>query len=179
MGHDKTLLEIDGIPLVTRVVTALTACLERVVLVGNRPERFAALGLPVLPDLYPGSALGGLCTGLVHAETPWLFVASCDLSCPDSELVRYLCSIREGYDAVVPRSTHGYEPLFALYAAACLAPMRSLLGQGICRITDLYPLIRVREVSGAELAPFDQNGRAFLNLNTPAQFVRAGGVLPS
>jgi hypothetical protein len=33
-------------------------------LVGDHAERFDGYGIPVLSDIYPGSALGGLCTAL-------------------------------------------------------------------------------------------------------------------
>ena len=175
MGRDKALLQIDGLPLVDRVLAAMSECFEQIVLVGDRKERFAGYGLTVLPDLYPGSALGGLYTGLVHAETDYLFVSSCDIPFPRSELIRFLCSQRDGYDAVVPHPSHGFEPLFALYARSCLEPIRQLLEQGTYRISDLYSRVRVRLVPDRELAPFDRDGRALLNVNTPLEFARAGG----
>ena len=107
---------------------------DRIVLVGGRAERFAGYGLPVLPDIYPGSALGGLYTGLYHAETEYVFVGSCDQPFPNPAIVRYLCSLKPGFDAVVPKLTHGFEPLFALYAKSCLGRDEGILesGQLLC-----------------------------------------------
>ena len=59
MGQDKAFLEIAGRPLFERVLEVFRECFDRIVLVGDRVERFAGYGLPVLPDIYPGSALGG------------------------------------------------------------------------------------------------------------------------
>ena len=79
MGRDKAFLQIVGKTLFERVLEIFRESFDRIVLVGDRAERFAAYDLPVLPDIYPGSALGGLYTALYHAETEYIFVSSCDL----------------------------------------------------------------------------------------------------
>ncbi len=172
MGRDKALLEIAGRPLVGRVLAVFRECFGRVVMVGDREERFAAYGLPVLADIYPGSALGGLYTGLVYATTDHIFVSSCDIPYPNAAVVRYLCGLREGYDAVVPITGDSFEPLFALYAKSCLGPMLKLLEKRNFCVYDFYPAVRVRYVTGAELAHLDPDFRCFRNVNTPEELAR-------
>jgi molybdenum cofactor guanylyltransferase len=174
MGKDKAFLEVGGKPLFEISLDLFRAHFARVILVGNRPERFAAYGLPVVPDIFPGSSLGGLYTGLQSAQTDQVFVSSCDLPYPSPEVLRYLCSLREGFDAVVASTKYGFEPLFALYAKSCLAPIKALLESGECCAYAYYPQIRVRYVPPEELAPFDRDGKAFLNLNTPEEFAKLG-----
>jgi len=175
MGRDKAFLEVAGKPLFEIILELFRDNFSRLLLVGNREERFAGYGLPVVPDIYPGSSLGGLYTGLHEAETDHVFVSSCDLPFPSGEVLRYLCSLKEGFDAVVPSTRYGYEPLFALYAKSCLAPIKDLLDKGEFCAYAYYPQIRVRYVTPEELAPLDPGGRAFLNLNTPEQFAKLGG----
>jgi molybdopterin-guanine dinucleotide biosynthesis protein A len=170
MGCDKAFLHIAGKTFFERVLEAFRERFDRLILVGNQAERFAGYGLPVLPDIYPGSALGGLYTALYHAETEYIFVSSCDIAFPDSKILLFLCSLRVGFDAVVPHSKHGFEPLFALYTKSCLGPMRNLLESGNMRIRDLYPKVTVRYVQSQELARFDRDGRSFVNVNTPEEF---------
>lgn len=177
MGRDKAFLEVDGKPFFERVLEVFRESFAQVVLVGDREERFAGYGLPVVPDIYPGSALGGLYSGLHHAATEYVFVSSCDLPFPNREILRYLCSLRNGYDAVVPTNADGYEPLFALYAKSCLGPIRALLDSGDFCAYAYYPQVRVRYVAYEELARFDRDGRAFLNINTPEEFAKIGGNL--
>jgi molybdopterin-guanine dinucleotide biosynthesis protein A len=172
MGRDKVFLEIGGKPLLERVLEVFSECFKQVVLVGGRKERFAAYDLPCLPDIYPGSALGGLYTGLFHSTTEQIFVSSCDLPFPNKDMLHYLCSLKESFDAVVPTTMHGYEPLFAIYAKRCLGPMKSLLESGNCCIHAVYPQIRVRHVTVEELYQFDKEEKSFVNLNTPEQFDR-------
>ena len=177
MGRDKAFLDVAGKPLFERVLEVFRKSFDRIVLVGDREERFAAYGLPVLPDIYPGSSLGGLYTGLFHAATEYVFVSSCDLPFPNTAILRHLCSLKDGFDAVVPSTKYGYEPLFALYAKSCLGPIKALLDSGDCCAYAWYPQVRVRYVSDEELAHLDRDRRAFLNVNTPDEFARIGGDL--
>lgn len=173
MGTDKAFLDVGGRPLVEGVLDVFRECFTQVVLVGDREERFAGSGLPVVPDIYPGSALGGLYTGLFRATTERVFVSACDLPFPNGAIIRRLCSLGAGFDAVVPTAPYGYEPLFALYGKGCLGPMRELLEKRDFCVYDFYPQVRVRYVPYAELAEFDRDGTAFVNVNTPEEFEQA------
>lgn len=176
MGKDKAFLVVEGKPLFRRVLDLFRESFARVVLVGNRGERFAEYAVTILPDLIPGSSLGGVYTGLVGAGTEWIFVSSCDLPYPSAKVLRHLCSLKEGFDAVVPSTPQGYEPLFALYSKRCIEPIKALLDSGECCAYAYYPQIRVRHVLPEELAPFDPKGIAFLNLNTPEELAKIGGA---
>jgi len=152
MGTDKAFLEIAGVPLFERVLRAMSVNFASIMLIGDRQERFSGYGLPVIPDRYPGSALGGLYTGLLSADTNLIFVSSCDMPFPSVPLIRHICSLADGFDAVVPRTENGFEPLFALYRKSCLEPMRRLLEQGNYRVYDFYPEVNVRLVGAEELS---------------------------
>ena len=175
MGMDKAFLEIAGTPLFDRLLAVFREIFARTVLVGGQAERFARYGLTCHPDIHPGSAMGGLYTALVHADTPYIFVSACDLPFPSSAVARRLVALREGHDAVVARSADGFEPLFALYAAQCRDRVRRFLESGNLCICDLYPGMNVRVVPMAELSMLDGGERAFVNVNTPEEFRRIIG----
>jgi molybdenum cofactor guanylyltransferase len=172
MGVDKAFLEIEGTPLFVRVLRVFRGTFERTILIGSPAERFACHGLPVYPDIYPGSALGGLYTGLVHAGTPYIFVSACDLPYPSSAVARNLASLRHGFDAVVPKGVDGFEPLFAVYSTGCREPVRHFLENGKLCIFDLYPELNVRYVLAEELTRLDGGERTFVNVNTPEDLAR-------
>ena len=170
MGRDKAFLPWEGAPLFEKVLRIFSESFPEVLLVGGDAERFGKYGVRLVPDIYPGSALGGLYSGLFHATHQHIFVASCDMPYPSAPLLRYLCSLKGDYDCVVPQTEQALEPLFAVYGKSTLPAMLDLLGSGNLRIYDLYPQLRTRYVACDELAPFAENGRSFINVNTPDEF---------
>ncbi len=175
MGQDKALLPIRGKLMVERVLELFQEQFPQVLLIGDRPERFERYHLPVLPDIFPGSSLGGLYTGLQHAASEHIFVASCDLPFPNRAILQHCCTQREGFDAVVPCSEQGPEPLFACYRKSCLPAMRAQLEEGRFNITTIFPHLLTRLVPYSELHPFDGDRTAFINLNTPHELAGLTG----
>jgi molybdopterin-guanine dinucleotide biosynthesis protein A len=170
MGRDKASLEVGGTTLFERVLDVLQDLFPSVLIAGDRPD-LIRVGVPCHPDIYPGSALGGLYTGLLKAQTDWVFVAPCDMPHVEAEPIRVLLERRAGQEIVVPRTRAGLEPLFALYHKACLEPMRSMLEERHYRIYDFYGKMRVRYVEETELPPGWE--RALVNVNTPEEYRKA------
>ncbi len=166
MGRDKALLELNGLTLFERSRQLLEPFFKRILIAGDRLD-LVRPGISAIADLYPGSALGGLYTGLRAAETDWIFVTPCDMPYPDPEIVKRLLANRDGVDAVVPRTPEGYEPVFALYHKNCLLQMESMLRNGQYRIYDFYQRIAIRFLDPPEL-PVGWR-RALININTPEQ----------
>jgi molybdopterin-guanine dinucleotide biosynthesis protein A len=166
MGHDKVCIEIGGRPLLTRSLDLLCQYFTTVLIAGDRPDQ-ARPNIPAIPDIYPGSALGGLYTGLKSAQTDWIFVAPCDMPYPDSRILEALVQLRNGFDAVVPRTPNGYEPVFALYHKNCLPLMHAMLQQGQYRIYDFYQRIKVHYLDWQQMPEGWE--RSLLNINTPEQ----------
>ena len=166
MGVDKTLLTMGEKTFFEIICQFMQSLFTNVLIAGNRSD--LAQDLPCYPDRYPGSALGGLYTGLLEAKTSMIFVASCDMPFPDREIVRRLLIYRSGYDAVVPKTPYGFEPLFALYSKNCLDHMKWMLENKQYRIYDFYPKVLAKYVGVDELP---MNWRwALTNINTPKQY---------
>lgn len=169
MGRDKAGLELGGLSFFERILSVFRSLFPHILIAGDRPD-LAAPDLPCFPDVYPGSALGGLHTGLLAAETPYIFVAACDMPCPDPAMIRALVARRRGHDVVVPKTPSGLEPLFALYGKGCLQPMRALLEAKNYRIYDFYPEVRVRYLEPNEFPAGWK--RTLVNVNTPEELQR-------
>lgn len=169
MGQDKAQMVVNGQRLFDVTVALLKGFFAKILIAGNRPD-LASHDLAAVPDDFPGSALGGLYTALKSAGTDWIFVAPCDMPYPDPEIVRRLLSHRPGFDAVVPRTPDGYEPVFALYHKNCLSLMEQMLQAGEYRIYDFYQGISIRFLDPPDLPTGWQ--RSLINLNTPEQIHR-------
>lgn len=178
MGQDKAFLLVEGLPVIERVIQSMQGCFKQLLLVGDRPERFAPYGLPVVPDSYPGSSLGGLYTGLQTAKTDRIFVTSCDMPFPNPDLIKFICTDTETYDAVIPATQGGLEPLFALYHKACLPAMQAALEAGQYRITALLQQLQTKIIAPEQVLQIDATGRSLLNINTPDEYAACKELKP-
>lgn len=169
MGRDKARMEFYGRTMFERTLKLLRHFFAIVMIAGDRPD-LERENIPAIADIYPGSALGGLHTGLRTATTDWIFVAPCDMPYPDPRIITLLLKHRNGTDAVVPRTPEGYEPVFALYHKNCLSEMEAMLEQNQFRIYDFYQRIAIRVLDPPQLP--DGWQRSLININTPDQLDR-------
>ena len=178
MGQDKAWLELEGRPIVQRVIDVLREVADEVLIVANDP-RYAELGLRVVPDRFPeGGALGGIATGVGAAQHDLVLVAACDMPFLRADLWRLLIERAEGADAAVPKVGGQYETLHAAYRKACLGPMERALATGKMRVISFFDEVRVREVGEADLRALDPGLRALTNVNTPEELAAAMGARP-
>ncbi len=179
MGVDKTLLAVDGEPLVSRVVGVVQTVCDHTVVVTNRPEALAEAGLPanvpILADevAYQGP-LGGLATAMAAAEDEWVLAVAADMPHLEPGVIRALWDVREGVDVVLPVGEKGPEPLLALYRVeACLPAARGALATGRRRIIAMISTLRVAELPLEALRAVDPDLRSLVNVNTPADLAEA------
>lgn len=177
MGRDKAFLPFLGKPLVHRVLDRMAALADDLFIVAPRTEEYIALGVRLMPDLFPGrGSLGGLYTALAGAVHPIVAVVACDAPFINPALFVYERDIlvSNDFDVVVPSSPDGLEPLHAVYCKeACLSPVRAALDAGLQKLIVWHPQAQVRILTVAETSPFDPRGRIFLNVNTPEDYVIA------
>jgi len=180
LGRDKSLLEIEGQPLLARTVRILAKFSDDLLVVTNTPERYAPLALPVrfVADEQPGvGSLMGVYSGLKAARSPRALVVACDMPFLNPALLDYLISLAGEYDVVIPRLGGLPEPLHAVYSRACLPAMEKVLRQGKRQIIAFFDQVRVRWVEERELAPLDPRRLSFLNINTPQDWARVQAIL--
>ena len=167
MGRNKALMEFGGEPLIRRVYGILKEAFYEVAISANDPETYGFLGIPIVQDIFAdGGALSGLHAGLLHSSAEQCFFAACDMPFINIELVRYLGQFAEDYDAVVPVSGSGLEPLHSFYSRRCITHIEEQLGRGNPKIIDFFPHVRVREVSLDEMRTYDAEELSYFNINT-------------
>jgi len=172
MGVDKTLLSVDGEPLINRVVDVVGGVCSHVVVVTNRPEALADATLPagvrILQDevAYQGP-LGGLVTALHAAEDDWVLAVAADMPWLRPEVVRLLWDARSDAQVVMPVGEKGPEPLLALYHRDCLPVAERVLESGRRRLVAMFPSLKVVEVPLSALRAADPDLMSLVNVNTP------------
>lgn len=168
MGRDKSLLAVDGEPLVFRTVRTLGGLSDDLIIVANDVERYRPLALPArfVPDERPGvGALMGIYSGLREAHHPQALIVACDMPLLNPPLLHYMLTQSDGYDVVIPRVAGLLEPLHAIYGKSCLPFIRELLDKGQRKIIAFFNEVRVRHIEEAEIDEFDPEHLSFVNVN--------------
>jgi molybdopterin-guanine dinucleotide biosynthesis protein A len=175
MGTNKALVRVGGKPIVERIVERVRPLSDDLILVTNRPEAYAWIGLPTFGDLVPNKGpLGGLYSALSAAQGPHTLVVSCDQPFLNVDLLRYLIELREGFDVVVPLAPDGYpQSMHAVYGKACLDPIRAKLDADRLKVIGFFGEVTVREVPAEEIAAIDPDRLSFVNINTPEDLAEA------
>ncbi|MGQ9718073.1 MAG: molybdenum cofactor guanylyltransferase [Anaerolineae bacterium] len=171
MGRNKAFLELGGKPLIAWVLERLAeVCAERLI-VANDHSLYAPLGVPVVPDQFPGvGVLGGLHAGLAAARHDLILAVGCDMPFLNPDLLRAFVAWAEGYDVVALRRGEQVETLHAAYRRTCLEPMEEAIRSGQRRIISFFPQVRVRYVAPEDVFPLDPDLRSFRNANTPEEW---------
>ncbi len=96
-GRPKALMDLGGCRIIERVLVALTAVVDDVLLVTNTPELYAFLELPMVADVYPDrGSLGGIYSGLKAASGEAAFTIACDMPFLHPDVVRLVVARRPG-----------------------------------------------------------------------------------
>ena len=176
-GRPKALIELGGRRIIERVLAALTAVVDDVLLVTNTPELYAFLKLPMVADVYPDrGSLGGIYSGLKAAPGEAAFTVACDMPFLNPDVVRLVVARASQGDIVIPRVGHQLETMHAAYAKACLPHIEERLLAGQLKIVEFFERVLVVEIAEADVARFRDPRVVFMNVNTPDELERARGL---
>lgn len=184
-GVDKALVEIGGRPLIELVIERLRPQVDELVINANGdPGRFAAFGLPVVPDPVPGFAgpLAGVLAGMRWAaERGHGHVVSAAADTPffPSNLVAQLRAAAEAEGAPIAMAATidaerglSEHPTFALWPVALADDLEEALTRGALR-----KIIVWAARHGFARAVFEGGGMPFFNINTPEDVARAERIM--
>jgi len=165
-GTDKGLALFRGKPLISWSLNALVPLVDEILIISSNRE-YEKFGYRVIPDIIPGlGPLGGMLTGLKSASHHLNFVVSCDTPMISTELLSYLQTHANGYEAVVPLNvSNQYEPLCAIYSKSCVPAIAKMTESGDHKVLDLYKHVNTRSIRIDQHLPF-YNDFIFLNINT-------------
>lgn len=173
-GGDKTLLPLDGAPILAHVVARLAPQVARLAINANGdPHRFDAFALPVITDTFPGFAgpLAGVLAGMDWArQTPAqaLVTVAGDTPFFPTDLVQRLLAASAGR-IVVAASGGRPHPTFALWPLALRDDVAAFLATG-----ETLRVMTFLERAGFDTVAFDDGpADPFFNVNTEADLETA------
>jgi molybdopterin-guanine dinucleotide biosynthesis protein A len=173
MGRTKPLVDVGGVPMARRVISALEgAGCAAVAAIGGDPDELAALEVTVVPDDHPGEGpLGGIATALRSSRShpgADVLVVACDLPFlgpDDLGLLTAAAAADPDADVIVAR-TDRREPGCALWRPSSHAAVRSAFAAGERAVHRVLGTLRVVEV---DLAP-----SSLRNINAPGDLPHQG-----
>ena len=182
-GGDKCLLDIAGKPMLAHVIARLKPQVGAIAINANGDAaRFAAFGLPVVPDTIEGFAgpLAGVLAGLVWARTTrpdarWIATVSADAPFVPPDLVSRLRLAVEtrGNAIAIAQSGGELHPVIGLWPVALAEDLDAALRDGLRKVlawTDRHGTVAVPfdhfDAGGSQVDPF-------FNANTPEELVEA------
>jgi len=182
-GGDKCLRPLGGRPILEHVIgRARPQCGALVLNANGDPDRFGSFGLPVVPDVVPGSAgpLAGVLTGMArarrhHPDLAWVATFATDTPFFPADLVaRLLRAVeRDGADLACAASGGRAHPVFGLWPVRLEGDLESaMIGEEVRKVdvwTARHRLVRVEFAT----EPFDP----FFNTNRPDDLAEAERLL--
>lgn len=183
-GGDKCLTALKGRPLLSYVIDRARPQAATLILnAGGDPARFAAFGLPVVPDVVPGFAgpLAGVLTGMEwarqnHPEAAFIASFATDTPfLPADFVIRCRAAMAvSGAPIAFAASAGRTHPVFGVFAVSLADDLRHAL-----TVEDIHKIDRWTARHETAIASFDNDGDVdpFFNINTPDDLCFAQGLL--
>ena len=173
-GGDKTLLALDGRPILDHVIDRLRPQTTALAINANGdPARFARFDLPILPDTvdgHPGPLAGVLAAMRFAAKKGGdaVLTAPADTPFLPRDLARRLGEARPADGIAMASGAGRTHPVCALWPVSLADTLERTL-----RDEDERRIIRFAERHGLAIVPFDDDDDPFFNVNTPDDLATA------
>jgi molybdenum cofactor guanylyltransferase len=182
-GRDKALVDIDGEPMLARMIALLRGVPMAVKMIAGR-GKYESFGVKIVEDRWPGEGpMGGISTALedsAKSATPyeWNLIVSCDMPFLTREWIAFLCERARNSEAqvILAHSAHGPEPLCACWRSDAAETLLAAFERGVRKVTEGISLLRAEVLDERDWKRFDSEGRLFWNMNTQADYEEARRV---
>jgi molybdenum cofactor guanylyltransferase len=176
-GVNKALLAIGDRTIIRRILDEVGPLADERVILANDDALGNLPGVRLVYDPEPfAGVLTALANGLAAATGELCLAVACDMPFVSRPVFEHLLRLQreEDADVVIPRGVEALEPMHAVYRRARVeTATRDALARGEQRMISYFPAVRVRQVPPSELKALDPTGRAFFNVNTPADLAEA------
>lgn len=165
MGRDKALIELEGKTLLARAVNLCTLFSNEVLISSDLTDHRVDGAQTIADEIKDCGPMGGIYSCLKKSSNEWNFVFSVDTPFVEADFVRFLISVKENFETVIPVHSGKKEPLIALYHRNVVGEMEKTLKAGDYKMHFLLQKLNANytEVENWLL----QYPDLFLNLNYP------------
>ncbi|MCD6176328.1 MAG: molybdenum cofactor guanylyltransferase [Candidatus Cloacimonetes bacterium] len=174
MGEDKSLLKINGCPLLQLVYEKLNLLFEEVIIIVNNKENYNFFhDAKIYEDIIKNKGpLGGIYTGLKYISKPGAFFFAADMLNLNNELIRKMsdkAAVMKNFDVIIARHIDKIEPLHSIYSKSLLNNIEHSILNDRLKIRLIYNFAKnVYYFDVDEKQTREKN--YFLNINTKTEF---------
>ncbi len=172
----KGFMEINGERVIERNLRLLGGLFSRVAISTNRPDAYFYTGAELLGDLYPSTGpIVGICSSLVASGADSVFVIACDMPFVRKEVVELIIAGTGGADVVVCEYEGMLHPLLGSYSKGLIGLMEERILSGRTELLGFLDEIDCRVITTMELKQTGEDGKSFVNINTPEDYSKYTG----
>ena len=158
IGANKALIRIGEKHIIELIAERTKGLFKETIIVGDLVPQEILSHLKHIEDMVEGKGpLGGIYTGLINSTSEYNFVFACDMPSINTDLVRYMMSECEWFDAAVPKTRDGPHPLHAIYSKSCLPFIEAQISEGDLKVSNLFSKLKVKYI---------RTNLSFYNINT-------------
>ena len=167
-GVDKGFLQLQGKPLIERMLIQLELQADHLLISANRNlERYACYGHPVIRDSNAGfeGPMAGISAGLNSARTEWVLFVPVDSVQLPPDFARLMCAaaLQNGSSTAVVHDGVSIVPVACLINKHLAEDLNSTLASGQRGVRHWLQKHQATEVH------FDNHPRAYWSVNTPEE----------
>lgn len=162
-GIDKGLVEVDGQPMIKRVIQQIEPQADQIIINANRNiQEYDKLGYPVVSDTLSGfqGPLAGFLSTMQHCHTDFIATVPCDGPLLPTDYIERMAKALEEYGIAVAHDGQRLQPVHALISTKLENSLQQFLEGGDRKIDRWYAEHDYATVD------FSDMPETFLNINT-------------
>ena len=178
-GKNKAFCRVNGKRTIDGIYDVFRRVFSDIIIVTNTPSLYLDLEGMIVSDILPmRSSLTGIHTGLFYATFPHAFFSACDTPFLKQELVeQVVLRIEDRFDAIIPQTQAGMEPLCAVYAKKSLHRIEKNILENKFKIQRIFKKTRIKVIPETIIRKYDKNLVSFFNINTPKDLTVAEDMI--
>jgi molybdopterin-guanine dinucleotide biosynthesis protein A len=169
-GITKANVVIEGVTIISRIISVIEEFFPELIIVTNRPDEFQEFSqFNITKDQYLNAGpLAGIHAAMKVSAEEAVFIFAGDMPFPDKRIIAD--QIKEfnnrNCDVLIPKIGHYIEPLHAIYRKSLLNDLERFISERRNRaVRDFLGEVNVEYL---QLSYNEQNRRAFTNINSPS-----------
>lgn len=138
-GKDKSLLDINGIPLIQHIINQLEDYFDEIIIGSNKSKEYDFLNHKIIADLDSNKGpLMGILSCLKSSSNNVNFITACDMPVMDIKFIMRMIKASADADIIMPVwKENKYEPLFAVYKKSIIKHAETILKTNKRRVIEL------------------------------------------